>query len=312
MWPGMRPATGWMPKRTFDAVLAQRLGDLVDRVLRLRDRHAVARHDDHVLRLRQQLGGLGRGDRRHLAGGLPRRPASPARRCSVPKPPAITREEVAVHRAAHDVREDRAARADQRAGDDQQVVGQHEAGRRRGPARVAVQHRHDDRHVGAADRHHHVHAEEQRDDGHHDQRQSSPATTSCASTKRAAEPDHERAAPTRLSQWRAGSSSGLPPIFADSLPNAITEPGERDRADQHAEVDLDLVDRRFLGASASRRPPGRCSSRSRRARRRGRRGCACSATSSGICVICTVRATRRGRWPRRPPARRRRTAGRPA
>ena len=30
--------------------------------------------------------------------------------------------------------------------------------------------------------------------------------------------------PARLSQWRAGSSSGLPPILPFSLPNAISEP----------------------------------------------------------------------------------------
>ena len=30
--------------------------------------------------------------------------------------------------------------------------------------------------------------------------------------------------PARLSQWRAGSSSGLPPILPDSLPKAMTEP----------------------------------------------------------------------------------------
>ena len=30
--------------------------------------------------------------------------------------------------------------------------------------------------------------------------------------------------PARLSQWRAGSSSGLPPILPESLPKAITEP----------------------------------------------------------------------------------------
>ncbi len=89
---------------------------------------------------------------------------------SVPKPPAITLMKLRFI-AAH-MMYDRIAplRADQRADDDQQVVVEHEAGRRRRPARVAVEHRHDDRHVGAADGHHHVHAEEQRDDGHDDHR----------------------------------------------------------------------------------------------------------------------------------------------
>jgi hypothetical protein len=43
-----------------DALVAQQLGDLEHRVLGLRHRHAVARHDDHVLGLAQQLGGFGR------------------------------------------------------------------------------------------------------------------------------------------------------------------------------------------------------------------------------------------------------------
>jgi hypothetical protein len=61
--------------------------------------------------------------------------------------------------------QDGAARADQRAGDDEQVVLEHEAGRGRGPARVAVEHRHHDRHVGAADGRDQVHAEHAGDGG---------------------------------------------------------------------------------------------------------------------------------------------------
>jgi hypothetical protein len=44
------------------ALVAQQLGDLEHRVLRLRHRHAVAGHDDHVLGFAQQLGGLDRAD----------------------------------------------------------------------------------------------------------------------------------------------------------------------------------------------------------------------------------------------------------
>jgi hypothetical protein len=61
-------------------------------------------------------------------------------------------EERAVHRLAHDVAQDRARRAHQRAGDDQHAVVQREADARRRPAGVAVEHRHHHRHVGAADR----------------------------------------------------------------------------------------------------------------------------------------------------------------
>ena len=42
-------------------------------------------------------------------------------------------------------------------GNDQKVVAQHEAGCRRGPAGIAVQHRDDHGHVRAADREHEMH-----------------------------------------------------------------------------------------------------------------------------------------------------------
>ena len=64
MWPGSRPATGWMPNRTLTPLLAQVPGQLGDRVLGLRDGHAVAGGDDHRRRrLGEQLGDL-------LGGGL--------------------------------------------------------------------------------------------------------------------------------------------------------------------------------------------------------------------------------------------------
>jgi hypothetical protein len=59
-----------------DALLAQQLGDLEHRVLGLRHRHAVAGHDDHVLGLAQQLGGLHRADGRDLALRLAAPPAA--------------------------------------------------------------------------------------------------------------------------------------------------------------------------------------------------------------------------------------------
>ena len=80
-------------------------------------------------------------------------------------------DEVAVHRAAHDIAQDCAATADQRTGNDQQVVGQHEAGCGRGPAGITVEHGNDDRHVGAADGSHHVHAEHQGQQRHRQQQQ---------------------------------------------------------------------------------------------------------------------------------------------
>ena len=60
-------------------------------------------------------------------------------------------DERAVHRAAHDVGQVGTGGADERAGDDEQVVLEQEARRRGRPAGVAVEHRHDDGHVAAAD-----------------------------------------------------------------------------------------------------------------------------------------------------------------
>ena len=70
--------------------------------------------------------------------------------------------ERAVHRPAHDDREDQARRPVERAGGDQQLVVEHEAHRHRRQAGVRVQQRDDRRHVGAADREDQQHAEDQR------------------------------------------------------------------------------------------------------------------------------------------------------
>jgi hypothetical protein len=74
--------------------------------------------------------------------------------------------EGAVHRLAHDDREDETARTVQRAGGDQELVVEHEAHRDRGETRVGVEDRDDRRHVGAADRHdqHPAEVEGQEDD----------------------------------------------------------------------------------------------------------------------------------------------------
>ncbi len=60
MWPGRRPATGWMAKRTFLPLRAQLAGQLATRLLRLRHRHAVAGDDDDAVGLVQR--------RRHAVG----------------------------------------------------------------------------------------------------------------------------------------------------------------------------------------------------------------------------------------------------
>ena len=124
--------------------------------------------------------------------------------------------------------------------DDQQVVREHEAGRRRRPARVAVEHRHHDRHVGAADRHDHVDAEEQGDDGHDDHRRhrlghAVRVDERIAEVDDGQEPGEIEQVPRRQQQRLAADLGG-------ELAEGDHRAGERHGADQHAEVHLDLVD----------------------------------------------------------------------
>ena len=75
-----------MPKRTSTPALAQLAGQLGDRVLRLGDRHAVARGDDHRVGGGEQLGDVLGVDLAVLAvvGCVAGWAAS------MPKPPAMT------------------------------------------------------------------------------------------------------------------------------------------------------------------------------------------------------------------------------
>ena len=138
--------------------LAQELGHVEYRILRLCHGHPVARDDDHASRLEQQVRRLSCRDASHFA--CRRRARCRCRAFFGAEAAEDHAQERAVHRRAHDVAEDRAARTDERARDDQQIVRQHEARGGRRPPRVAVQHRNDDRHVGAADGHHEVNAEQ--------------------------------------------------------------------------------------------------------------------------------------------------------
>ena len=197
----------------------------------------------------QQLRGLGRADGRHFACRL--RSCSGRRRAAAGAEAAgDDAEELAIHRAAHDVGQDCARGAHEGSGDDQQVVGQHEAGRRRGPARVAVEHRHHDGHVGAADRHHHVHAEEQCDHGHHGERQDARLQV-VGLQELHAEPDH-REQPGEVEQVPPGQQHRLAADLAGQLAERDDRTRERDRTDQDADVDLGLVDR-LLGAGQDHR-----------------------------------------------------------
>ena len=160
MWPGMRPATGWMANWTSTPLRDEQVHQLAHRALRLRHRHAVARHDDHALAVGHQHRGVLRADLAQLLLALG---AGRRRLAAGAEAGEQDVEERPVHRLAHELGEDRARGADQRAGNEQRVVAQHEAGRRHRDAGVAVEQRHHDRHVRAADRHHQLHAEDQRE-----------------------------------------------------------------------------------------------------------------------------------------------------
>ena len=86
MWPGMRPATGWIANFTSTPSWSSVVHQLAHRVLGLRDRHAVAGHDDHRARvLHDERGILGAARLDHLVAGVGQR-----RRRVSPKPPRIT------------------------------------------------------------------------------------------------------------------------------------------------------------------------------------------------------------------------------
>jgi hypothetical protein len=137
------------------AVLLEQVAELADHVLRLGDGHAVAGDEHDRLRgLEDEVGVVG-DDRLDLAldlGGLLGGAEAGEQHVR----------QRAVHGLAHDVREDDARGTDQRAGHDQQVVVDREAGGTGREARVAVEQRDDDGHVGAADRDDGHDAEEQR------------------------------------------------------------------------------------------------------------------------------------------------------
>ena len=223
-----------------DALRRQLVRHLLHRVLRARDGKPIARDDDHALRVAQQERHVVRRSRldrlllrvrcRGAFGGA--------------EAAQDDAEERAVHRLAHDVGEDRARRSDQRAGDDQQRVVQREADARRGPSRIAVQHRDDDRHVGAADRDDDQHAQHERDRRHRDERR----------PVRAGRRHHERDAETNHHEGEHQVDDVLPledDGRAREQPEHLAQPcqlaegddraRERHRADERADEQLDAI-----------------------------------------------------------------------
>ena len=156
------------------------------------------------------------------------------------------RDEGAVHPLAHDVGQDRARRADQRAGDDQRGVAQREADAGRRPARIGVEHRDHDRHVGAADRDDQDDAERERqprDQPEADRALRHRRSRTMRTTSRPAR-RHVDAVARRQQDRRAGH-------VAVQLGEGDQRAGEGDGADGDAERQLDQA----LSCGSRRRVP---------------------------------------------------------
>ncbi len=139
-------------------------------VLGLRDGHPIARHNDDLAGVLHDEGGVVSVAATHGALALG---ASGTGRAAAGGAEAAKQdvEDRAVHPLAHHVRQDGARRANKRASDNEREVLDGEADAASRPPGVAVQHRDDDRHVGAADRQDQQEAERQghqRDKPEHD------------------------------------------------------------------------------------------------------------------------------------------------
>ena len=217
------------------AARAQPLGQFRHRLLRLCHRHAVARNDDDAVGIVQRRRHTFGINRNLFAGDFHRRT------CHGAEAAQNNADEAAVHRLAHDVAQDRTGRAHQRAGDDQQVIAKGEADGSRRPARIAVEHRHDHGHVGAADAHDQVIADEEGQQRHRNQRPGAGLV----------EVEHaQRDRPQccgGVQQMPAGQLLGHAIHFARQLAKGHNRPGEGDGTDEDAQEDLDPQDRDFDG-----------------------------------------------------------------
>ncbi len=127
----------------------QQVAQFAGLVLGLGHRQAVSRHADHRLGIGQQRGGIFRLDRLDVARfAVRRRAAGHRHRAQSPEQDVGQRP---VHRHAHDLGQDQPGRPDQRAGDDQAMVLDHEPGHRRRQAGVGVQQGDHHRHVADRD-----------------------------------------------------------------------------------------------------------------------------------------------------------------
>ncbi len=132
-----------------DAALDEQLAQLPDLVLRLGDRHAVAGNHDHLLGKGHHDPDIGRFDRLQAALHRARTRHGAAR---VPESGEQHVAQRPIHGPRHQLREQSAGRAHDRAGDDHRSVVEHEAFESHRQSGERVVKRDHDRHVRAADR----------------------------------------------------------------------------------------------------------------------------------------------------------------
>ena len=216
------------------------IGERRYRVLRLGDRHAVARGDDDLAGVCEELGDSLGVDGVDLALVL-RRPACARGRGVRAEAAEDDRGEGPVHRLAHDPGQVGARGAHEGPGGDEQRVAQHEAGGRRRPPGVRVEHGDDDGHVASADRGDEVEPERERDDRHEQERDPRQR----GALLDAQEDDHEEGADDERPEvervaTRQREGSALDP--RGKLEVGDDRARERDAADEDAEEDLAEVE----------------------------------------------------------------------
>src|SRR5258705_2444778 len=201
----------------LDAFLLQQIAHFAQRVLGLRHRHAVAGHDDDLGGVLHDEGGVvGRAElgRLLLAAGATGRGGLAAEAAE------DDRDEGTVHRAAHDVGQDRARRADQRAGDNQRGIAERETDAGSSPAGIGFN----------------IEITTGMSAPPIGMIMSTPSTRAMIliSQKSSALPDRTRpkmkktsaTASAMLMAWRNGRMIGAPLMRAESFRNAITEPAK--------------------------------------------------------------------------------------
>ena len=250
MCPGIRPATGWIAYLTSTPLRLEQLGQLADGVLGLGHGEAVARDDDHRLRVGQLDRDVVGAD---LADGAAGAGGRAGRLVAATEPADHDVHDRAVHGVGHQLGQDRAGRADEGAGDDEDRVAEHEAGHRRRRAGERVEQADDDRHVGAADRQDHRDPEDQA--GQHDDERGAPSAASLPRARTPAAPRISATVPsTATSAMRdrdelaARDVDRLARDQALELAAGDERAGERDRADERAEDDEDRRVERRPGA----------------------------------------------------------------